>query len=148
MSPMILNMRDLTIADARITMLKSRCDYLRRRIANPGEAASARAEVERMEKRIGELREQIIYYRELVSNSPRSNQDSSFYENIGQDFCLSEIPQLLIKRRICLRLTQAQLAKAAGASRQMIARYERTRYAAVSLKRISHIDAILRLLKE
>jgi DNA-binding XRE family transcriptional regulator len=143
---MILNLRDLGIADARITMLKSRCDYLRRRIANPGEAASARAEIERMEMRITELKQQLSWYRDLTSKSSLSSEQVLDNGKPIKELPINEIPQQLIKRRILARLTQAELAKAIRTSRQMIARYERTRYASVSLKRIIQIDAILSML--
>lgn len=139
---MILNLRDLAIADAKVTMLKSRCDYLRRRIANPKEAAFARAEVERLEMRINELIGQLHSYRKLTNKPSHIDKFQAAPRMSVQDLAIQ-----LIKRRLMAELSQAELAKAVGTSRQMIARYERTRYASVTLKRIIKIDAILRLLE-
>jgi DNA-binding XRE family transcriptional regulator len=113
---------------------------LRRRIANPREAAFAASEVKRMEIRIYELEQQLKQYYELINGQPLIDKDSCL-----RFMSIHQLPDHLIKRRIRSGITQAQLARAIGSTRQVIARYERTRYASVSLKRIIQIDAVLRM---
>jgi hypothetical protein len=130
---MILNAKQLAVADAKISMLKGRCDYLRRRIANPLEAQFARDEIGRMQQRIDELEEQRRLYLSLVSRGRRA----STYQR------LAEISAQLIERRLSLGWSTEQLGKAVGQPRQSIALYERTRYAGVSLRRLIQIDLAL-----
>jgi DNA-binding XRE family transcriptional regulator len=131
---MILNPKDLSIADARIRILKSNCDYLRRRIADPREALITRLEIEKIETRITELQQQINSYLKLNS----TNHFPLF------PIPIHRIPHQLIELRLAAQVTQAELAKELGTTRFVIARYERSRYAGVSLKRLIQIDALLR----
>ncbi len=131
---MILNGLDLARAEARITMLKGRCDRLRRRVADPKAAALATNEIARTEFRIDELTEQVRVYFALLSESGDNSRPLK----------LVDVPENLIKRRIRLGWSQAQFAQMLGLSRQLISRYEKSRYASVSLKRLVHVDLVLR----
>lgn len=131
---MILNWTDMARADSRISMLRARCDLLRKRVADVRAAAHAALEVERMESRIEELSEQMQNYRNALKSGP---VETGVLE-------LIEIPKMLIERRIRLGWSQTQLATALSQPRQVVSRYEGTRYASVSLRRLMQVDYILR----
>jgi DNA-binding XRE family transcriptional regulator len=135
---MILNLRDLSIAEARICMLQARCDFLDKRVADPHQAIYAKVEREKRIARIAELKAQLKLYHQL-----------SFRRSVPIDWLyltsIQKLPEQLIKRRIFVQLTQAELAKELGIPRQTIARYERSRYSCTSLKRIIQIDTVLRI---
>ncbi len=131
---MILNLNDWLRAAVRVTMLKGRLDYLRRRIANPAEAAAARAEIERMENRISELCRELQRYQSLCSRT----------EPPAKPIVLADIPRSLIERRISAGLSQTGLARLMGVTRQTLSRYERTGFVAVTLARMVQMDSILR----
>ncbi len=131
---MILNGRDFVRTSVRVTMMKGQYDRLQRRIADPRAAAAARAEIACLEKRIGELSEQLRTYVSLLSGT----------QPTPEIVTLVDVPDTLIQRRIRLGLTQADLGNAAGQTRQCISRYERTLYASASLARVIQIDSLLR----
>lgn len=131
---MIVNTRDLAKAYAVISMLKSRCDLLSRRIANPSEAAHAISEITRMRKRVDELSDELRHYWTLIARTNSGTVSPS----------LIDIPASLIERRIRVGWSQIKLSQAIGSPRQTVAKYERTRYVSVSLKKLIQIDLILR----
>ncbi|RTL36164.1 MAG: helix-turn-helix domain-containing protein [Candidatus Melainabacteria bacterium] len=136
---MILNELEYARANARIAMLKSRCDLMRRRVADPYKAAAAEIEIDRLEIRIAELTNQVrAYYRVVDRSAVVQNMSASFTQ------ALIDIPTRLIERRIRVGWSQYDLAKACGQTRQVISGYERSRYASVSLKRLIAIDFVLR----
>ena len=131
---MILSGKDLAKAQSRITMLKGRCDLMRRRIADPREAALATVEISRVERRIDELTEQMQTYFDLFCEQTMASTSVTLVDVLAR----------LIQRRIRLNMSQAELGKAFGQTRQSISRYEKTRYAGASLKRLIEIDLLLR----
>ena len=131
---MILNGNDFARTRVRISMLKGRCDRLRRRIADPRQAKAAQAEIATVENRIVELSEQIRTYLRLLNDCG----------TIPEVVTLIDVPDTLIQRRIRLGMSQADLGEASGQTRQCISRYERTLYASVSLARLIQIDSLLR----
>lgn len=137
---MILNELDYARANARIAMLKSRCDLMRRRVADPYKAAAAELEIDRIERRIVELTNQLRAYSRVIDLSfVAESQRASFTQ------ALIDIPTGLIERRLRVGWTQHDLAEACGQTRQVICRYEKSRYAGVSLKRLIAIDLVLRI---
>jgi hypothetical protein len=131
---MIFHERDYASASARIAILKGRCDRLRKRVADPRAAEAANKEVAKLEKRIDELVYQQQHYSDVLSKQVPP----------AATLVLIDIPTNLIERRLRLGWSQADLGLAAGQERQAITRYETTRYASASLKRLIHIDHVLR----
>lgn len=131
---MILHQLDYARARATIVMLEARCDRLRRRVADPRAAESAMNEVARVEKRIEDLKAQMRNYLDLVTKKSRQS-------NIFLSFI--DIPDQLIGRRLSLGWSQDDLASAVKQHRQIISRYEVTRYASASLKRLIAIDLVM-----
>ncbi len=134
MGAVIVSSRELARAQGRVALLKGRCDSLRRRLANPQEAARALVEVDRIELRIGELLRDIRAYHRLMVGA----------NAVLQPITLLDIPQMFIERRIAAGLSQIDLAKRSGMTRQTIARYEKSRYVTITLKRMVQVDFVLR----
>lgn len=57
---------------------------------------------------------------------------------------LADIPKLLIQARICMGLSQRELAERLGVKEQQIQRYEATDYAQASLTRMREVAAVYR----
>ena len=131
---MILNGNDYSRTRVHILMLTTRCDRLRRRIADPRQASSAQAEILLVEKRINELDEQMQTYLSLFRNTISTPDIVK----------LIDVPNTFIQRRIRLGLSQSDLGQACGQTRQCISRYERTLYAGASFSRLIQIDSLLR----
>lgn len=138
---MILHEVDYARADAKIIMLKARCDRLRRRVADPRVAETAMVEISRVENRIEELTNHMQCYRKIVRERSAQQEQAPLIASIA----LIDIPDRLIERRLKLGWTHAKLATATGLTRQSVSRYEHTRYAGVALKRLIYIDHVMRI---
>lgn len=131
---MILSYRDRTNVLKTIGRLNSKLERLRLRSSIfLRSVPESWVEGEWMEKRIVELSRQYDDYVALLRESAV----------VSKPQILSEIPEYLIRRRIRMGLTQAEMAFRLGFSRKTILRYEKTRYAGASLSRILQIDCFL-----
>lgn len=90
---------------------------------------------EGLESQLQELREEIAEYEALRSGQVTAWELDS----------LKDLPDALIRARIASGLTQKELAARLGLKEQQIQRYEATRYADVSLKRIHEVATSLGL---
>jgi hypothetical protein len=130
---MILNDRQYAKVSAIIKKHLSKADFLRRRIANPREAAAALLEAQVLETRAAQLSAQIDFYNKLLRN-----------DRAEQPLNLIDVPQSLIARRISNRLSQDELARLLAINVRTLMRYEMTLYASASFGRVVQIDATLR----
>lgn len=91
------------------------------------------AMIDGLSSQLEELREEVEQYEALREGKIKRRVLTS----------LRELPTALIEARIVRRLTQKQLAKKLGVPEQQIQRYEKTRYAGVSLERMQDVaDAL------
>jgi transcriptional regulator with XRE-family HTH domain len=91
------------------------------------------AMIDGLSSQLEELREEVEQYEALREGKIKGRVLTS----------LRELPTALIEARIVRRLTQKQLAKKLGVPEQQIQRYEKTRYAGVSLERMQEVaDAL------
>ncbi len=131
---MILSDRDWFRAREVIRRNKSRMDFLQRRFADPRVARAAAADVQRLESRNAELKEQLRHYDNLVRATGSA----------GLPCDLMGIAENLIDRRICNGLTQAELGNLLALDERTIRRYESTYYASARYSLLIRIDAALR----
>jgi len=82
-----------------------------------------------LESQISDLKKEIDEYESLLHGQREVLTTSSF----------EDLPQLLIKARIAIGLSQKDLAERLGIQEQQIQRYEATNYATASLSRINDI---------
>jgi transcriptional regulator with XRE-family HTH domain len=86
-----------------------------------------------LRSQLDELNEEIAQYEALRSGKIRKRELTS----------LRDLPDALIEARIVSGLTQKKLGKKLGVAEQQIQRYEATRYAGASLKRLQEVaDAV------
>jgi ribosome-binding protein aMBF1 (putative translation factor) len=90
---------------------------------------------EGLESQLEELREQLAEY-DILRASPASTLEFR---------SLDELPETLIRARIVAGLTQQALAERLGLKAQQVQRYEATRYAGISLRRLRDVAAALGL---
>lgn len=134
---MILNYRNFANAKTTIGRLRSRLDLLRHRRGTWKEAQNWQFEAELLVKRIAEISLELEEYSRLE----RQNLAIPALKNLLQ------LPDYMIKRRIRSGISQIELAKRLGFSRNSILIYERTRYAGATLSRILQIDALIKELE-
>ena len=134
---MILNFRNWANAKATIGRLRSRLDLLRHRRGSWKEVQNWQLDAELLEKRIAEISLEL----EECSRLESQNAAVPALESLLQ------VPDYMIKRRIRSGISQIELAKRLGFSRNSILIYERTRYAGATFSRILQIDALLKELE-
>jgi transcriptional regulator with XRE-family HTH domain len=87
------------------------------------------AMIDGFRSQLDELREEVDQYEALRAGKVRQRPLTS----------LRDLPDALIEGRIVRRLTQKELGKKLRIPEQQVQRYERTRYAGVSLERINEV---------
>jgi len=92
-----------------------------------------RAEREALESQLGDLEGELKEYERLKSGKVKVIAVDS----------IDALPEALVKARIAVGLTQAQLAARLGMKEQQIQRYEATRYAAASFVRLVAVSRAL-----
>ncbi len=129
---MIRNERQLKISKQKLRALREALDEDEAKFASmdPERARLLRAGSERM---IAQLVSEIADYQHLRDAGP----DETSPTGIG------DTASHLIRRRIALGLSQAQLADAVGIHENQIQQYESTDYAKASLRRLVEIEAAL-----
>jgi len=135
---MITNERQYKISKAELEKLREaikQFDMTEATSALNGDRTLAKAQLQALQSESEIISEQLREYESLRTGSVRNLEAGS----------LSELPDLLIKARIALGLSQRQLAEKMGLKEQQIQRYEAENYASASLSRLIEISDALGL---
>ena len=133
---MIENERQYNITRAQLRRLEQTLE--RAKASGPGADVNPllqRAQAAGLASQVEDLRRELRDYEDLRSGATSAISLTS----------LGNLPETLIKARVAAGMTQRALGEALGLKEQQVQRYETTRYAGASLRRVLEVASALGL---